>query len=67
MDSDFNDIEFLMGNIKQETPNMNGLGEPFAQGAQNNNTDQLAMSTYTPDLVLDYINISLFKVKMGFM
>lgn len=59
MDSVFNDIEFLMGNIKQETPNSNERPVPLAEGVQNNDTDQLAMSTYMTDFILDYINRSL--------
>lgn len=59
MDSVFNDIEFLMGNIKQETPNSNERPVPLTEGVQNNDTDQLAMSTYMTDFILDYINRSL--------
>lgn len=63
MDSVFNDIEFLMGNIKQEAPSSNERAAPIAsEGVQNNDTDQLAMSTYMTDFILDYINRSL-KVK----
>lgn len=63
---DFSDIEFLMGNIKQETPTTTTerATEPLLAGnVQNTDTDQLAMSTYMTDFILDYINRSL-KVKM---
>lgn len=62
---DFSDIEFLMGNIKQETPTTTErASEPLVAGnVQNTDTDQLAMSTYMTDFILDYINRSL-KVKM---
>lgn len=62
MDSVFNDIEFIMqSNIKQETPNTTNerAAEPSAEGVQNNDTDQLAMSTYMTDFILDYINRTL--------
>ncbi len=65
MDSVFNDIEFLMGNMKQETPSTTERAEPLAEVVQNNDTDQLAMSTYMTDFILDYINRSL-KVKFHF-
>jgi len=56
MDSSINDMDFLMGNIKQESPNSNGHAEPFAEGRQNNDTEQI---TYMTDFILDYINRTL--------
>ncbi|KAJ6636037.1 E3 ubiquitin-protein ligase RNF4 [Pseudolycoriella hygida] len=59
MDSVYNDLEFLMGNIKDEPPNSNENAEPHPGGTQHNETDQLSMSNYMTDFILDYINRSL--------
>lgn len=58
MDSVLGDIEFLM-NLKQETPSSNEHAGPLAEGAHNNDTEQMAMSSYMTDFILDYINRSL--------
>lgn len=58
MDYVFDDIEFLLA-LKQETPNSNVRANRVAVGVQNNDTEQLPMSTYMTDFILDYINRSL--------
>ncbi|KAG4066797.1 hypothetical protein HA402_012864 [Bradysia odoriphaga] len=55
MDSDFNDIGFLMENVKQEPAHANELAGPLAEDAENTDT----IPTYMTDFILDYINRSL--------
>lgn len=68
MDSVFNDIEFIMGNVKQERDTSNSNER---EGVRNNcpkgpeGPDQLAMSTYMTDFIMDYINRTL-KVSSSF-
>lgn len=60
MDSDFNDIGFLMENVKQE-PTHERAGSLAEEDVESTDT----IPTYMTDFILDYINRSL-KVKLMF-